>query len=915
MMPRYFLFNFGLSLSDIMNKKIVLVDGSSYLFRAFHALPQLTNKEGEPTGAIYGVVNMLKKLPQQLNTDYIAVIFDAKGKNFRHEIYPEYKANRKPMADELRQQISPVHNIVEKLGFPLIIEKGVEADDVIGTLAKRFSSEGHKIIISTGDKDMAQLINDQITLMDTMKNEITKQQDVVRRFGVRPEQIIDYLALVGDTSDNIPGVPKVGPKTAVKWLEQYQSLDGVINHATDIKGKVGENLREVLKKLPMSYELATIRCDLEIPYTFEDMKCKSEDTKFLIDAYTRYEFKGLLRIMHGKQQLNNTQANPKDDGAKYHIIFDMAKFDDLCLRLASSSCFAFDTETDSLDTFTARLVGLSFALERNEAFYIPLQHDYPKVPQQLNIKEVLDKLSAIFLNKAIKKVAQNGKFDLKILENHGVLVEGLFYDTMLESYVFNASVTKHDMDSLAKKYLDKQTTSFEDLAGKGKKQLTFNQIAINEAGIYAAQDADITLQLHQFFWQELNDQPRLKELYLQEELPVSFVIMRMEQRGVKIDVALLNKLSNDLHKDISALEEKCINLAGEPFNLSSTKQLREMFYDKMELPVLKKTPGGQASTAEEVLQELAGIYELPKLIMEHRHLSKLKSTYTDKLPLMIHSQTGRIHTSYHQAVTSTGRLSSSDPNLQNIPIRSEVGRKIRQAFVAQEGYKIVAADYSQVELRIMAHLSVDGTLVNAFKKGLDIHQATAAEILNVPANEVTSEQRRRAKAVNFGLIYGMGAFGLAKQLGISRSEAQEYIDIYFSRYPGVKHYMEKTKADALQYGYVETIYSRRLYLPDINSRNMARKKAAERIAINAPMQGTAADIIKRAMISLDQWVTSTNTEMNMIMQVHDELVFEIKENRVDEAVSVIKNHMESAASLNVPLLVDIGVGDNWDQAH
>ncbi|WP_119343834.1 DNA polymerase I [Facilibium subflavum] len=900
------------------SQNIVLVDGSSYLFRAFHALPQLTNSQGEPTGAMFGVINMLRKLPSQFNTDYVAVVFDAKGKNFRHELYPQYKANRKAMADELRMQVEPLHELIQKSGYPLICIEGVEADDVIGSLAIKLAKDGHNVIISTGDKDMAQLVNGNVTLIDTMKNQTMDSDFVKQKFGISPHQIVDYLALVGDTSDNIPGVPKVGPKTAVKWLCEYQDLQGVMDHADQITGKVGENLRNSLTMLPLSYKLATIKCDMDLAYALDQLKMQTPDYDYLKKAYTHYEFRGLLRDLEkAKNSIQPTEIKNEQapDESNYEIIFDMAKFEDICQQLQQSELIAFDTETDSLDTFKARLVGISFSLKPFHGVYIPLQHDYENAPKQLDFNTVIKALKPILENDKIKKIAQNAKFDMKVLSQVGIDVKGMLYDTMLESYVYNSASTRHDMDSLAKKYLEIETMSFESLAGKGKNQLTFNQIDVTKAGFYAAEDADITYRLHTYLWPKVCEVHALEKLYLEEELPVSFVIDQMERTGVKIDSALLHEQSKVLEGKIAELEQQCANISGEHFNLASTKQLREVLYDKMQLPVIKKTPGGQPSTSEEVLQELAEVYDIAHVIMEHRHLSKLKSTYTDKLPLMVNKKTNRVHTSYHQAVASTGRLSSSDPNLQNIPIRSEIGRKIRQAFIAEDGYKIVAADYSQIELRIMAHLSGDQTLLNAFQKGLDIHQATAAEILGIKPSNVTAEQRRRAKAVNFGLIYGMGSFGLAKQLKISRTEAQEYIDIYFSRYPGVKGYMEQARSDALTHGFVETIFGRRLYLPDINSRNIPRRRAAERVAINAPMQGSAADIIKRAMIVIDQMIQKEELPVKMIMQVHDELVFEVKEDKVETLTPVIRQLMESAALLKVPLIVDTGVGDNWDKAH
>ena len=897
--------------------KIILVDGSSYLFRAFHALPQLTNSQGEHTGAIFGVINMLKKLKVQYQTSCIAVIFDAKGKNFRHDLYPEYKANRKPMADELRVQIEPLHEIIRKLGYPLISIPRVEADDVIGTLAQQFSALGHEIIIATGDKDMAQLVNDKVTLIDTMKNQNTDTKQVIKKFGVAPCQMIDYLALVGDASDNIPGVPNVGPKTAVKWLGEYQNLQGVLNNANNIAGKVGENLRDAVEKVPLSYQLATIKCDLDLSFSLAEITLNKPDIPYLQKAFTRYELRGLLKALENENIGDNQPGNNVTHNAKvdYQIIFDLTTLEAFCRALTKSHLFAFDTETDSLDTFEVKLIGISFSLKPYHGVYIPLQHDYEGAPQQLHFETVINMLKPILENAEIKKIAQNAKFDSKVLDRVGIDVQGVLYDTMLESYIYNSASTRHDLDSLAKKYLFAETVSFEQLVGKGKKQLTFNQIDIEKAGFYAAEDADITYRLHDYFWPKINAIDSLRELYLKEELPVSFVIDKMERVGVNIDCALLLQQSEILAEKIANLTAKCIEVSGGEFNLSSTKQLREVLYDKMKLPILKKTPGGHPSTAEEVLQELAAIYDFPKIIIEHRHLSKLKSTYTDKLPLMFNKTTRRVHTSYHQAVASTGRLSSSDPNLQNIPIRSDIGRKIREAFIAAPGYKIVSADYSQVELRIMAHLSEDEALLKAFQQGLDIHQATAAETLGIKPGEVSSEQRRRAKAVNFGLIYGMGAFGLAKQLNIARGEAQAYIDVYFSRYPGIKNYIDKAKKNAQKHGFVETLFGRRLYVPDINSRNIARKRGAERIAINAPMQGSAADIIKRAMIQIDRWIMKSQLPITMIMQVHDELVFEVKEHAVDAATANIKVLMESAGALKVPLIVDIGIGNNWNQAH
>lgn len=894
--------------------KVVLVDGSSYLFRAFHALPHLTNSKGEPTGAMLGVLNMLRKLPEQHQTDYVAVVFDAKGKNFRHEIYPEYKANRKKMADELRVQIEPLHELVEKMGYPLICVPDVEADDVIGTLAKQLSKQGHQVIISTGDKDMAQLVDENITLVDTMKNEVTDYAHVESKFGVKPEQIIDYLALMGDSSDNIPGVPKVGPKTAVKWLAEYGSLQNVIDNADKVKGKVGESLRGSISFLPMSYQLATIKCDLELSYHLENLALKSKDVPFLTKAFEHYEFRQLLRSLENTLTSSDEPVVIDSNELDYKIIYNNIEFEQMMADLSQSDAVVFDLETDSLNTLEANIVGIAFSHKPYHAFYVPLRHDYEDAPTQCDYEQILPKLKQFFSN-SVAKIAHNAKFDLKILQQHGITVENLHYDTMLESYVFNSAESRHDMDSLAKRYLNHTTTTFEEVAGKGKKQKTFNQIEITTAGYYACEDADITMRLHQYFWPQINNEPSLLSLYNNIELPICFVLTQIERIGVKIDCDFLAQQSDDLAQSLADIETKCFALNDAPFNLSSPKQLSQILFEKMGLPILKKTPGGDPSTAEEVLSELAESYELPRHILQYRHLSKLKSTYTDKLPTMIQATTGRVHTSYHQAVAITGRLSSSDPNLQNIPIRSEVGRKIRQAFIPSKGYKIMAADYSQVELRIMAHLSQDKTLVEAFKNNLDIHSATAAETMGIPLDQVTSEQRRRAKAVNFGLIYGMGAFGLAKQLNISRGEAQAYVDIYFERYPGVKAYMDEAKLKAKFQGYVETIMGRRLYLPDIKSRNMGRQKAAERAAINAPMQGTAADIIKMAMINIQAWINRETPPVKLIMQVHDELVFEVADDYVDQANQIINRLMVDALSLDVPLVVDIGVGENWDEAH
>lgn len=893
------------------NKKLVLVDGSSYLFRAFHALPYLMNAKGEHTGAIFGVVNMLKNLPQQMQTDNVAVIFDAKGKNFRHEIYPEYKANRKKMADELSQQIEPIHKIIKALGFPLICVSGVEADDVIGTIAKKAVEDNWQVVISTGDKDMAQLVGDKITLIDTMKNSTTDEKVVVEKFGVKPSQIIDYLALVGDTSDNIPGVPKVGPKSAAKWLNEFNSLNGVIENADKINGKIGENLRNSLDVLPLSYKLATIVCDVDLDIEISDLIMNQPDVNFLKEAYRRYDLRKFLKEIEAG---NNEEL---EDGNKhnYETILTNDALDQWIEKIKKAKLVAIDTETTALDPMQADLVGISFAVKENEAAYLPLAHDYLGVPMQLPFDKTLEKLKVILEDDSIKKIGHHIKYDLKIFSRAGIKVKGVQFDTMLESYVFNSSASRHNLDALAKFYLDYETSSFESVAGKGKNQLPFNQVEIDKATPYAAEDADITLRLHHYFWPKIESDEKLKNLFLNEEMPVMFVLNEMEKSGVELDVDSLHQQSSELATKINEIEQEAFKLAGETFNLASTKQLREILFEKQKIPVVKKTPGGQASTSEEVMTELANAYELPALILEHRHLAKLKSTYTDKLPLQINPETKRVHTSYHQAVAVTGRLSSSDPNLQNIPIRSETGRKIRQAFVAENDRVLIAADYSQIELRIMAHLSGDKGLLKAFNDGVDIHKATAAETLSVELDQVTSEQRRKAKAINFGLIYGMSAFGLAKQLNISQGEAQDYVNLYFERYPGVKMYMEKTRQIAEDQGYVETLFGRRLYLPEIKSRNVQRRRQAERAAINAPMQGTAADIIKLAMIKLENVLKEKKLPAKMIMQVHDELVIETNKNQSYMVKNEVIQAMESAAKLDVPLVVDAAIGQNWDEAH
>lgn len=895
-------------------KKIVLVDGSSYLFRAYHALPNLTNSQGEPTGAIIGVINMLKKLPAMYDTEYVAVVFDPKGKNFRHDMYAEYKANRKSMDDELRVQIQPLHEIIQKMGFPLIIKDGVEADDVIGTLAQDLEKQGYDVIISTGDKDMAQLVTEKVVLYDSMKNVTTDIAKVIEKYEIRPDQIIDYLALMGDSSDNIPGVPNVGPKTAVKWLHEYENIEGVIANADKVKGKVGENLRNNIDLLKLSYELATIKCDLELDLSIDNLKCQEADNEYLVGAFTKYEFKSLLKGLDTDTKPAFDKTQPKSVEVDYKTITTEQELGSLVVELQNCKSFSFDTETDSLNTAEANLVGMSFCTKEGQAFYIPLQHRYLGVPQQLDLKLVLDKLKPIFADTKKIKIAHNFKFDEKVLSKYGVEIAGNINDTMIMAYVLKSN-GKHDMDSLSKEHLGIDPIPYSAIAGTGKKQQTLDQIEIDIVAKYAAEDADITFRLYNSFKAQLDSETTLNKLYIEVEMPLTLILNNMEKLGVKIDANLLIKQSASLEDSINELQQKCYELVGQEFNLSSPVQLREILFEKMGLPPVKKTAKGQASTSEEVLVQLAEEYEIADLIMEYRHLSKLKNTYTDKLPKMLDAN-GRVHTSYNQTGTVTGRLSSSEPNLQNIPIKSPEGRKIRQAFVAENGSCIVAADYSQVELRIMAHLSGDENLLKAFNEGLDIHSATAAEVLGISVSEVTSEQRRRAKAINFGLIYGMSAFGLAKQLEIPRGEAQEYIDIYFNRYPKVKEYMATAKEFAKKNGYVETILGRRLYLPEINSKNVMQRNAAERAAINAPMQGTAADIIKKAMIDVNTMlIQEYNKSVVMVMQVHDELVFEVQREKLEEISSKIKSIMELAVKLTVPLEVNVDAGDNWDQAH
>ncbi|HEY9031327.1 MAG TPA: DNA polymerase I [Kangiella sp.] len=907
----------------------ILVDGSSYLFRAYHVpqLQRMTNSKGMMTGAVFGVINMLKSLIKEYEPEHMAMVFDAKGKTFRNDLYPEYKANRPPMPEDLRQQIEPIHEIVKAMGLPLLVIDGVEADDVIGTLAKQACKEGRETLISTGDKDMAQLVSEHVTLINTMDktNPITDRDRVIEKFGVKPEQIIDYLALVGDKVDNIPGVDKCGPKTAVKWLEQYGSLQGVIDHADEIGGKIGENLREAVDRLPLSYELATIKLDCDLEFRPEELNIGQPDLKELKKLYSDMEFRRWLTEVlkelgegdAGDSVGEDSEAGPSIalvDRSKYETILEQKDLDKWIKKLKDAELFAFDTETTSLNYIEAELVGMSFALDNGEAAYLPVAHSYMGAPEQLDRDDVLKQLKPILESDKYKKVGQNLKYDMSVLANYDIKLGGIEFDTMLESYCLNSVASRHDMDTLALHHLNHVNIKFEEIAGKGKNQLTFDQIEVEKAAPYAAEDADITMRLHQKLWPELKQNEGPTQVFQHIEMPLLRILSKVERNGVLVDGKLLLEKSHVFEKRLKELEKEAYDIAGKEFNLGSPKQLQAIFYEDLGLPILKKTPKGQPSTAEEVLQELALDYPLPKLILEHRGLSKLKSTYTDKLPTMISDKTGRVHTSYHQAIAATGRLSSTDPNLQNIPIKTEAGRSIRTAFIAPKGSKILAADYSQIELRIMAHLSQDKGLLKAFEEGLDVHSATAAEVFDVPLDEVTTNQRRNAKAINFGLIYGMSAFGLAKQIDTDRNTAQDYINTYFARYPGVETYMDSTKEKAADLGYVETLYGRRLYLPEIHSKNGMRRKAAERTAINAPMQGSAADIIKLAMLEVDKWLKDIKG-IKMIMQVHDELVFEVEEDKLELAQKEIPKLMQSVAELSVPLIADVGVGDNWDEAH
>ena len=898
---------------------VVLVDGSSYLFRAFYALPDLRSTTGHPTGAIRGVISMLRRLAKDYPDSPLAVVFDAPGKTFRDDMYSEYKANRSAMPDDLREQIVPIHEMIKAMGLPLISVVGVEADDVIGTYAAQATLLQRETVISTGDKDMAQLVTPYVTLVNTMTETTMDAEGVKDKFGVGPELIVDYLALMGDTVDNIPGVPKVGPKTAAKWLNEFGSLDALVAAADEVKGKVGDNLRESLEQLPLSRALTQIKCDLELPMTFADLIPTASNDEVLAEFYREFEFKSWLEELAAAPALSSADELPaaakQAPATHYELILDSDHLRRWIERLEAAELIAVDTETTSIDYMKAELVGFSFAVSPGEAAYLPVAHDYPGAPEQVSLEEALAALKPVLANVAIAKVGQNLKYDMSVLARYGVVINGPLHDTMLQSYVLNSVATRHNMDALAGFYLDRKTIHFEDVAGKGAKQLTFNEVPLETAGDYAAEDADVTLALHHHLYPQLQAVPSLLGVYNDIDMPLVRILSLIERQGTLVDGRMLKQHGAELADRLNELTKQVWQLAGENFNLDSPKQLQSILYDKMALPVLKKTPGGQPSTAEAVLVDLAQDYELPQMILSYRSLAKLKSTYADKLPLDIQPATGRIHTSYHQAVAATGRLSSSDPNLQNIPIRNAEGRRIRQAFVAPAGRSILAADYSQIELRIMAHLSGDAGLTQAFAENQDIHRATAAEVFGLAPDDVADEQRRSAKAINFGLIYGMSAFGLAKQLNISRGLAADYIDRYFDRYPGVLRYMDETKAVAADQGYVETVFGRRLYLPEINAKAVPRRQAAERTAINAPMQGTAADIIKLAMMAVQDWLPDSGLEAQMIMQVHDELVFEVAQGDVEALNTGVVARMAGAASLSVPLVVDTGVGENWDQAH
>ena len=920
---------------------VILVDGSSYLYRAFHALPPLTNSKGNPTGAVKGVINMMRRLQKDYPESTLVVVFDAKGKTFRDDIYSEYKANRPSMPDELRSQIEPIHNIIQAMGLPMLVIEGVEADDVIGTLALEATAAEQPVIISTGDKDIAQMVNEHITLVNTMTNTLLDREGGIEKFGIPPELIIDYLALLGDKSDNIPGVPGVGEKTALGLLQGLGSLDNIYARLDEVAALEFRGAKKMAPKLEehkvlayLSYTLATIKTDVEMPMPLGELKNSEPDQTALLALFKDMEFKTWIEETTAEintpasfeltsvteaasdEPLEEMLAPEQDDSEKdYQTVLTKKDFSEWLEKIKTATLVAVDTETTSLDYMRAELVGISIAVEANQAAYIPFGHDYLGAPDQLSKDYVLESIKPLLENSEIKKVGQNLKYDMSVLAQHGIQLQGIAFDTMLESYVLDSVATRHDMDSLALKYLDQTTTSFTDVAGKGAAQITFNQVPLEEAGPYAAEDADITLRLHDALWPQVCNHPTLEKVFTEIELPLIPVLSRIERTGAKVDDTLLFTQSQELSERLAELETQAWDLAGQEFNLASPKQLGEILFTKLEIPVLKKTAKGAPSTKEEVLQELALEYPLPKVILEHRGLAKLKSTYTDKLPTMINPTTRRIHTSYHQAGTATGRLSSSDPNLQNIPIRTAEGRRVRQAFIASPGSKLVAADYSQIELRIMAHLSEDPSLLSAFAAGQDIHRATAAEVFAVETEAVTIDQRRSAKAINFGLIYGMSAFGLARQLNIGRKQAAEYIELYFARYPGVQNYMNNIRHSAAENGYVETVYGRRLYLPEINARNGMLRQGAERTAINAPMQGTAADIIKIAMINVDSWLESSGLKSRMIMQVHDELVLEVPESELEVVKQGLTERMESAAELLVPLVVDVGVGDNWDEAH
>ncbi len=896
-------------------KPLVLIDGSSYLYRAFHALPPLTNSAGAPTGALLGVLNMLYRLLDEEAPEQMAVVFDASGKTFRDELYDQYKANRPPMPDELRAQIEPLLDAIDAMGLPLLRIAGVEADDVIGTLVREQLDAGGDVLVSTGDKDMAQLVTDGVRLVNTMSDTTLDRDAVVAKFGVEPEQIVDWLALVGDSSDNIPGVPKVGPKTAAKWLSQYGDIDTLIEKAGEIGGKVGESLRNNLDQLALSRELATIRQDVDHGLDAGALQRREPDHERLAGIFREFELGSLLKRLPEDMADPAGSADTAQQESHHEIILDEAAFESWLAELETAEAFAFDTETTSLDYMRAQIVGVSFAVEPGRAAYVPVAHCYPGAPDQLSRDFVLARLKPLLEDARRPKIGHHLKYDAHVLANHDIALRGIDFDTMLESYVLNSTATRHDMDSVARKYLGVETIHYEDVAGKGAKQIGFDEVALEQAGPYAAEDADITLQLHAELWPRLGAAGELERVYKEIERPLVPVLVAMESTGVLLDPDMLATQSRELGDAMAELEQRAHEAAGGVFNIGSPKQLQEVLFERLGLPVLGKTPKGQPSTAENVLQELAETYELPRLVLDYRGLAKLKSTYTDKLPTQINPDTGRVHTSYHQAVAATGRLSSTDPNLQNIPIRTAEGRRIRKAFVAPDGWRLVAADYSQIELRIMAHLSGDEGLINAFRDDQDIHRATAAEVFETAPGAVTQDQRRSAKAINFGLIYGMSAFGLARQLGIERGEAQDYVNLYFARYPGVKAYMEQTRERAREDGYVETVFGRRLYLPEISSRNVQRRQYAERSAINAPMQGTAADIIKRAMIGVQDWLSEESLDARLIMQVHDELILEVPGGELERVTAGLTKIMEAAAELDVPLRVDLGTGSNWDEAH